>query len=236
MRREKRRDALRHGRSRTHDLAAACAVAAALAVLPGPAGADAPASERAWLSIGALGGVTLFDSHLADYQWDTSPQNAWGAQVLAGRGRFAAGVRTWRTQTTQALGLQDVASDPVVRSSRWELVGRARVARAGATDLLVTTGAGRLFVRYSPERVESDPYQTGTPIVIELAPIAAWVGGFGVAARRPLGPRFGVGAEIEQRFFGWDAAYRSGGTIVNRRERFGEWSARLELSWTHTRG
>ncbi len=153
---------------------------------------------------------------------------------MMGRGRYGAGLRVWRSETTQALGLADVPQDPVVRSTRWELVGGWRLAHAGATSLSLTTGLGRLRVAYAPDRIETDPYSLGTPAVLDLAPLSAWIGGFGFAARRPIASHWTTGLELEQRLYGWDADHRSGDTIVTRRERFGEWSARLELAWLRT--
>ena len=59
----------------------------------------------AWGSVALLGGSTFIDPRLANYQWDTRPRAAWGAQALVGRGRVALGARAWRSQTVQVLDL-----------------------------------------------------------------------------------------------------------------------------------
>ncbi len=212
------------------------------AAAAGPTGmeTDDPAAlERAggtrgpWLSVGVLTGTTQLDAELADYQWITTPRMAWGAQALVGTGRFATGMRLWRTQTTQSIG--DWGPAPTVRATSWELVGEGRLAEAWGTRLLATLGAGRLHLGYDPDRITIQPSGPGTEIVVDLLPVNEWIAGAGLALRRKVMARWTVGLAADHRIFGLDTAHRVGDAIVVGRETFGDWSARVELGWLYTR-
>jgi hypothetical protein len=73
------------------------------------------------------------------------------------------------------------------------------------------------------------------PLTVALAPVDTWISGAGLGARRGIGGRWSLGVEVERRFFGLETVHRSGGTVVERRESFGDWSARLELARFLTR-
>lgn len=189
----------------------------------------APGVGSDWASLGVLTGSTQPDGALADYQWDTRPKVAWGAQALAGRGPVGAGLRVWSTATTQGLDLAGVVVSPTVRSTSLELVGRVRVASAWGTRLLATASGGRLHLAYHPDRV-TIPAGGGGSIEASFAPVNEWISGFGAAVERPLGARWTVGVQAERRGWSLDTAHRSGAAIVNARESFGEWSARFEFA------
>ena len=117
---------------------------------------------------------------------------------------------------------------PTVNATSLEAVGEAQVAALGATALLVTASAGRLRLAYAPDRATTTV--AGSPVDIDFAPIDAWIGGGGLALRRPLAAGFGLGVEVDRRAFALDTAHRAGSAVVERRESFGDWSARLTLS------
>ncbi len=190
-------------------------------------------NRGAWLSIGLLGGTTQLSHGLADYQWNTTPRPSWGAQVLAGRNRFAAGLRLWRTQTTQAMG--DLVAAPTVRATSWELVGEGLLAEAWGARLLATAGVGWLHLGYQPDEVTIQPSGAGAPIVVDLAPADEWIAGGGLALRRSLVADWTLGLAIDARVFGLEAAHRVGDTVVVERESFGDWSARVELARLYRR-
>lgn len=203
----------------------ALAAAASLGAAWEPARADsAPAGGRDWgWSIGVLSGATRPDPSLADYQWDTRPKLAWGAQALIGGARFGAGARLWNTATTQQI---ESVSDPVTVSSHsLELVGRARVAQLGGARWDALASAGRVHLGYHPDRIEIPGSGEAS-----LAPIDTWIGGLGFGVARPLAARWTIGLEIDHRVFALDTAHRNGSVIENGRDTFGEWSARLELA------
>lgn len=220
-------DGLRRGWRATYGPVAA----ATFCLLAAPTGgfADTAIDSRG-LSVGVLAGWTQLDPALADFQWDVTPRGAWGAELLAGTGRASGGVRMWRTQTTQALGVPGAASGPTVRATSWELVGRGRVATLWGTRVLACASAGRLHLDYSPDEMSIDP-GTGTPIRVVFAPIDEWIGGGGLAFERPLGGPWTASLEIDQRMFGLEAAHRNGSAIEIGRESFGNWSARVGLAW-----
>jgi len=197
------------------------AVLAAIA-FPG----SSTASDAAWLSLGVLGGSTQPPAGMADYQWDIRPQAAWGAQALAGAGPWAGGLRLWSTATTQDVGLAEPAA---VHRTSLEVVGRRRLASWWGVDVAAMAGVGMQRLSWDPDRVTvSTP---GGPIDVDLTPVHEWIGGGGLALRRPLGAGWAAGLEVDHRFFALDAAHREGASVVESRESFGEWSARLELAW-----
>lgn len=217
-------------------LAAVAGVLAALACASPVLAADAPLPLRgagAWLAVGVLGGSTLVDAGLANYQWDVRPRTAWGAQALAGRGRMELGLRAWRSHTVQVLELPTGTLTPAVRSTTLELLGRGQAASALGTQLWAGASTGWLRVDYSPERVTISPGGAGAAVVADFAPVNEWTAAVGCALQRPVGARWMLGLDLDRRFFALDTAHRSGAAVVNRRESFGDWSARLELAWLH---
>lgn len=181
----------------------------------------------AWFSVGLLTGTTQFDAGLADYQWDTTPRIGWGVKAVVGRGRLATGIRVWRTSSSQAIG--DLGAPPTVHATSWEWIGEGRVAEVLGTEVLLTSGAGRLHLGYDPDRVTIQP--AGSPIEVELAPVGSWSGGLGLALRREVAARWTVGLGVDARGWAIDTAHRAGSSIVYARESFGDWSARCELAW-----
>jgi hypothetical protein len=184
----------------------------------------------AWLSLGLLAGSVLSDPRLANYQWDTSPRPAWGAQALLGRGGLAAGARLWRTQTTQRIDLPGATVEPTVGLTSLELVGMGRLAAIAGAEILLTADVGRLHLGFDPDQISIPTSGPGSPIVVPFAPVNEWTGGAGLAFRRRLGPGWSLGLGVDREFFGLDTAHRSGAAVVYQRESLGDWSARLELA------
>ena len=56
----------------------------AIGALLATAAAADPAGDGMWMSLGGLAGTTRPDGKLSDYQWDTGPKLAWGAEALPG--------------------------------------------------------------------------------------------------------------------------------------------------------
>jgi hypothetical protein len=187
-----------------------------LAVLP---------REAAWVSFGVLGGSTLLDSHLADYDWNTQPRADWGAAARVGRGRLSAGLRLERWGTAQAIDLPSGVVSAAVHGTSLELTGRARVAHAGPLALIACASAGRLRLSWAPSRIDVSPGVTA-----DLPAIDEWIGGAGLAAQLPLPARWLADVELDRQVFRLDTAHRSGAAIVNQRESFGDWGLRLELA------
>ena len=191
---------------------------------------SAPYRSSAWATVGILGGSTVVDDRLRNYSWDTRPHAAWGAQVLAGRGRVALGTRVWRSRTVQVLELPAGTQSPAVRSTTLELLARTRVASPLGTQLWAGASAGRLHIDYQPDRVlvSSGP---GGEVVADLLPVREWIAGAGLSLQLPLLARWSAGVDLDRQFFSLDTAHRSGAVVVDRREAFGDWSARLEIAW-----
>jgi len=200
----------------------------------GPVDAPLPAgrvvggpSDRVWISLGLIAGTTQFDAGLADYLWDTTPQAAWGVRALVGRGRLACGMRAWRTSTTQSIG--DLGEPPAVRATSWELIGEGGLVEVMGARVLATGSAGRLHLGYAPDRITIQG--AGSPIVVDLEPVGAWIVGGGLMVRRAVVPAWTVGLGAEVRRFSIDTSHRAGDEIVQARETVGDWSARFELAW-----
>jgi len=211
-------------------LAVLCAATGSWAV---PAAGADPVSAFAhgpyWFSIGVLSGSAQPDAHLADYQWDTRPHPAFGAQALAGRGRLAAGLRLWSTQTTQTIDVGGTGGSPTVRSTTVEFVSRGRLISVLGMPLSATASVGVLHLGYHPDQVSIDP-GGGSPVVVDLAPIDEWTGGAGLALTRTLASKWNVGIGIDYGRYRLDTAHRDGAVIVNSRESFGQWNARFEVA------
>ena len=219
----------RPGTTRARVAALAACVAM---VCCGATNARAAIASR-WLSVGALSGATRFDPHLADYQWNVDPRGAWGAQALAGVGPVGAGVRVWRSSTTQHTALAD-APDPAVRATSVDLVGRARLLSRWGMGLEACANAGRLHLGYAPDHVVVAA-SGGGGIDVALQPVDTWVAGAGFALRRGLAGPWSAAVEVDAQAFRMDTAHRNGSTIVMGKERFGEWSARFELARVYGR-
>jgi hypothetical protein len=220
--------------SARHCVRGAAAVTGALALLlaaTGTARADADtAAQRPWVSLGVLTGSTQADASLADYQWETTPQMAFGAQALVGAGRFATGFRWWSAQTTQVLGLPAPTTDPSVHWNTAELVGQGRLVSVLGNQFMATASMGRMFLSYHPDHVAIDT-GTGTPTVVDFKPVDEWIGGAGLGIQRPLHDSWRLGVEVEHRIFALDTAHRNGSVIETGRQSFGDWSARFEIAW-----
>lgn len=204
-------------------LLTAALLAAWAAVTPAHA-QDAP---RKYVAVRVLAGSAQPDGQMADYQWDVRPHTAYGAELLAGRGRWAAGARLSAGGTTQALGLAGIP-DARVHLTRIELITRARLARLWNVGLSATGSAGRLGLAYRPDHVTVDA--GGTPVEVALAPIHTPVYGGGIAFEGPLTAGWAWGAAVERRWFALDTAHRSGSEVVFTRETFSDWDAHLALS------
>ncbi len=189
-----------------------------------------PESGGRWFSIGVLAGSAQPDADLADYQWNTTPRVAWGAQALAGSGRWAIGPRLWRTQTTQGIDLSGVATATTVRSTSLELVGQGQVATLWGARVLATASVGRLHLGYHPDQVTVGSGGSGNPIVVEFAPVNEWIAGGGLSVQRPLTERWTVSVQVDNGVFALDTAHRNGSVIEYGRESFAGWNVRLGLA------
>ena len=190
---------------------------------------DTPGEDRPWLTLSALSGGTQLDGRLADYQWDTRTHASWGAQALAGRGGFAAGLRFQTSGTTQDMSAAGVTPSPAVRLDAYEVVGRVRLAEMWANRLHATWSVGRMNLGYHPDHA-AVAVGAGSPVIVTLQPIHEWISGAGIALERALADRWSLGVVLEYSTFALDTAHRSGAVVVDGRERFGSWNARLELA------
>jgi hypothetical protein len=211
-------------------IAIALCAAVACSASARAARADVPAPATRWLSLGVLGGSTMFDAHLADYQWDVAPRTSWGVQAMAGSGPFGVGTRVWATQTVQHTGLAIPDGDPTVHATSWDLLGEGRCASVWGIDVLASASVGWLHLAYQPDQLTIPDSGGGPPITVDFRAVNEWIGGGGLGLRHALPGSWSTGVQVERRVFGLDTAHRNGNVIEQRRESFGEWSVRLEVA------
>ncbi|MGH2570898.1 MAG: hypothetical protein ACRDGR_06715 [bacterium] len=202
---------------------AAAAAALALSVAPAPA--------FGWsVSVAPSGGVLLLDPALENYRWDISARPLWGLAATASRGRAEAGFRVWRSGTTQATGIPGETFAPDVGLTVAEVIGGWSVARGAGIALLASASAGMLHLGWSPDRATLDPFGVGSPVEVSFDPITEWTGGVGISARRGVAGGLGLALGVERSWFRLDTTHRAGDEIVGRRETFGQWIVRAELT------
>jgi len=205
---------------------------AALSMASDIARADGPPglSQVQW-SLSALGGATQFDSHLTDYRWNADPRAAWGLQATAEAGRWMAGARALRTQTTQSSGIPGETSAPHVRVTSLEGLGGLRLATLAGVDVFGTLSGGWAHLGYDPDRMMFTPLSGTSEVVVHFAPIDTWTAAAGLRLRRPIASSLAVGLQLERSYFALDTAHRNGAAVEEQRETFANWGARVELSW-----
>ena len=181
------------------------------------------------LALGLLSGATFLDGRFADYQWNVDPRASLGVSAVAEAGRFSAGLRVTQSRTTQTIGIPDPGSSAAVHATSFELVGGARVARLAGFALAATASGGRIHLGWSPDHV--DATVGGTPVSVDFTSVDRWIGGGGLAVTRRLPGPWRAGLVVDRRFFTMDTAHRSGNSIVTGPRAFGDWNARVELSW-----
>ena len=188
-----------------------------------------PGPNPLWASVGLLSGATALDPSLADYQWDTRMRAAFGVEALLGQGRYAVGTRLWRTRTTQVIDAPGVQSDPTVRATTFEGVGRVGLLESRGLKLAAMVSVGRRHLGYTPDALTIDT-GSGTSASVSLAAVNEWVASGGLALEHELPGGWDLGLQVEHGVFGLDTAHRVGAGIETGRESFSEWNARFALA------
>lgn len=202
--------------------------AAVLAMLPATAWADGP--TESWFGVGTYGGAIFLDQHLADYRWDTSPHAVWGLQGFYRHDRYGAGARVWRTGTTQSTGLLDASSSPSVNLTGADLVFEPRIGAWRGLQFFALASGGLLRISYSPDSIVLDDPGSGEPLTVDAPPVHEWTAGAGLGLRHHVPGRATLGFSLERSVFRLDTAHRKDDVVIEDRETFGNWTARLELS------
>ncbi|MEZ5064478.1 MAG: hypothetical protein R3B81_07055 [bacterium] len=209
----------------------AVAVRAALGPILLAAGLLSPgACPAASLSIAPFAEALSPDSHLADYRWDVSVRPAFGVAAHAAVGRIEPGVRWWRASTEQGTGIpgQELGLD--VTLTGMEGTARYALAQVAGVRLLALGSAGALRIGWSPSTLTIDA--GGEPITVAFESVTEPVFGVGFGVGRDIGHGLALTVGAERRWFALDTAHRSGSEIVEGRENFGNWVARIELAHT----
>jgi hypothetical protein len=206
-------------------ITAALLVAACAGVAHGQSESDAPASWR--MSIAPAIGTILFDSHLADYRWDTSLAVQPGLRVGVHHSRYAAALRTSWSSTEQSTGLVGESTTPRVHMTQLDLALEGRFATFKRIELWGSGHGGRMFLGYEPDQMTVDA--GGTPLTVAFDPIDEWCYGFGIAFRRDLARHLALGLQLDGTGFQLDTSHRNGSEIVESRESFVNWSLCVAL-------
>jgi hypothetical protein len=188
-------------------------------------------ADSGWrVGVGAMLGGISFDSHLDDYRWDVSPALQTGAQATVHHGRFATGARLWLAHTTQASGLPGQTQAPRVNLTAVEWIGQGRMISHRGVELWGMVHGGRLFLAYDPDQMTFDP-GAGAPITVAFDSIAEWDYGVGIEIRGRPTAQLALALQAEHTSFSLDTAHRNGDEIVEARERFDQWSLRVQAAW-----
>ena len=200
------------------------------ALADGIAAPDDHASPRWQIGVGPMIGGLVFDPTLDNYRWDVSPTLQTGAQATVYRGRLATGARVWMAHTTQASGIPGEAVAPRVNVTAIEWVGEGRMVSYRGVELWGAVHGGRLFLAYDPDQLTFDP-GLGSPITVAYDAISEWDYGVGIEIRGHLTAQLALALQAENTSFSLDTAHRNGDEIVESRERFDQWSLRLQAAW-----
>ncbi len=182
------------------------------------------------IGVGPLVGGIAFDPSLDDYRWDVAPTFQSGAQAMLFHDRFATGARLWFANTTQGTGIPGQTEAPQVNATAIEWIGQGRMISYRGVELWGAVHAGRLFLAYDPDELTVDP-GIGAPITVAFDSISEWDYGFGIEIRGRLTPQLALALQADRTSFSLDTAHRSGDDIVESRERFDQWSLRLQAAW-----
>jgi hypothetical protein len=182
-------------------------------------------ASEPWIGPALFVGTARPDGSLQDFQWSTAFTPAWGGAARASRGLWTAGLEVWTNRTTQRI---DATQNSLVRATRIELVAGRRVAEFGANRLEARVAGGRMMLGYDPDRVTIDA--GAGPVEVALAPVHTWSAGLGLGLDSQVEDQWNVGLAVDWRTYSLDTASRQGATIVYDRQRFDDWSARIEIT------
>jgi len=181
------------------------------------------------LAIGPFVGAVVFDQSLSNYRWDTRPAIQTGLQTTLYRGRVGAGIRLWRTHTTQSTGIPGTTDAPRVNLTGVDVVGAVRALSYRGVELWGSGHGGLLHLGYDPDQLTVNT--GGIPITVDYKPITEWDFGVGIEIRREMTRQMALSLQGDWSSFALDTARRVGAQIVESRERFYGWSLRLQASW-----
>jgi hypothetical protein len=183
------------------------------------------------LAVGTIAGVYAFDPRLDNYRWDTRPAMQWGAQAAVVRGRFAGGLRAWRTKTSQGSGIPGESRAPTVNVTAIEVMAQVRIINYRRVELWSAVHSGRIHMGYDPDRLTFNPGGAGIPVTVDYKSISEWDFGAGIEVRSQIARGVALSLHAEQSSFALDTAHRNGTEVLRSRERFYSWQVRLQIAW-----
>ena len=189
------------------------------------------ADERGFgVDLGA--GSQLLDARLDDYRWEVDPRPVLGAELWLRRGRLELGAGLDRSSTRQGTGLPGVVTAPRVDLTAATLRARFDLVDVGGVSVGTAAGLGGLHLGWDPDTATWSVDGSATPIRVDYAPVDTWRIELGLRARVTLSGPVSMGVASTWSTFALDTAHRSGDAIVERRERFDAFDARLFLRWS----
>jgi hypothetical protein len=206
-------------------ITAAVIVCALAGVVHAQSEQDARATWR--VAIAPTIGALMFDSHLADYRWDTSLAAQPGLRIGVHHSRYAAALRTSWSSTEQSTGIIGESTTPRVHMTQLDLTLEGRLLTFKRVELWGSGHGGRMFLGYEPDQMTVDA--GGTPLTVAFDAIDEWCYGFGVAFRRDLARHLALGLQLDGTGFQLDTSHRNGSEIVESREGFVNWSLSVAL-------
>ncbi len=193
---------------------------------------SAPAAESGWWLATGLGtGAVSPDQNLADFRWDTRPATQYALQAITGHGRWAGGLRYSRWATTQGTGLDQADPDPRVQLKTLELVGQVRLVELAGFEFWGTAAAGRVDLSYTPDQLTIATGTAAGDITVNYEPITETSLGFGLEIRRNFSRSLTAALQAERSGFSLDTSHRRGTEIVLERQKFANWSLRIQMAW-----
>jgi len=198
--------------------------------------AGTAAAEPWQLEIGPVAGAVSLDPALANYRWDTQPSLQSGLETSVGQGRWRLGLRYLRSETTQGTGLAGAYADPTVKLTNAEVVASYTVARPWGIEIRAAGHAGWLHLGYTPDQLDFEPGGAASTVTVNYEPLDEPVLGGGLALGHGLGRNWAMALAVDASTFALDTSHRRGDEIVQQRERFWNWSARLVVAWRTTLG
>jgi hypothetical protein len=183
------------------------------------------------LSVDGYLSATVLDPGLDEFRWSLATHPGWTVQARTALGVYRFGARVSGTGTTQGTGLPDEPREPEVALTSLQAVAERSAFQLAGVDVLAHLGVGLLHVSWDPDEASYDVPGFAEPVTVSYDSIDDWTVSLGGAFERTLLPRLSAAIEIDHTWFLMDVSRRDGDLVEISREAFGNWNARLGLSW-----
>lgn len=183
------------------------------------------------IAIAPVVGATRFDSSRERYGWLSETRPLIGAEATVRQLGWGAGLRAGRTSVNQSSALLGTSLDTRVHLWSVDAFAEVPLVSIGVVSLGALGSVGQIFASYSPDRALIAADGPGGAVEVRYENWNEWSASGGLALRTALTRAVASSLAIERRVFRIDTAHRQGDAIVESRETFGGWVARIGLSW-----